>query len=96
MVGVIGLTHVMNFYLAIKVMSARKTYNCKYPNLYLPEDDKNAKSFNCVQRVHQNTLEGFAPVQILMLVNGIVYPLHSAAYGFVWMLGRIVYSIGYS
>jgi glutathione S-transferase len=60
------------------------------------KEPKMAEQFNCVQRAHQNTLENWAPIQILMLVNGLVYPCASAALGLVWVLGRILYGYGYA
>merc|ERR1712087_558707 len=54
------------------------------------------KEFNCVQRAHQNTLESWAPVQILMFAAGIMYAEIAATCGFVWAIGRIVYGYGYA
>lgn len=94
-VGVVGLSHFMNFFLIMKVVKARKQYNVQYPALYAPESHNNAKEFNCIQRAHQNTLENWSPIMILMMLNGLVYPKLSAAFGLVWVLGRILYGIGY-
>ena len=35
---------------------ARKKFGIKYPQMYAEQSDKNANSFNCVQRAHQNVL----------------------------------------
>eukprot|EP00665_Eupelagonemidae_sp_cell47_P004271 gene4271-4856_t len=40
--------------------------------------------YNCAQRAHQNTLENWAPVQILILLNGILFPRFAAACGVIW------------
>ncbi len=39
---------------------------------------KDHEKFNAAQRAHQNTLENWAPVQILMLVNGLFFPSQAA------------------
>ncbi|XP_022237308.1 microsomal glutathione S-transferase 3-like [Limulus polyphemus] len=52
--------------------------------------------FNCIQRAHQNFLENYTQFQVLLLLGGIHYPRLGAAAGLVWLLGRIVYTIGYS
>ena len=55
--AVFASTFLMNTYLVVNVIKARKKYDIKYPLLYAPPDHKHAKEFNCVQRAHQNTLE---------------------------------------
>eukprot|EP00438_Fugacium_kawagutii_P008434 Skav234480 [mRNA] locus=scaffold1647:338388:339086:+ [translate_table: standard] len=69
--GYVVLAHCMswisNMYLTFNVVKARKQYNVSYPALYAPESHTHAEKFNCVQRAHQNTLENWAPVQILMV-----------------------------
>eukprot|EP00435_Cladocopium_sp_Y103_P046547 s1185_g13.t1 len=84
--GYVVLAHCMswisNFYLTFNVVRARKQYNVNYPALYAPENHSNAEKFNSVQRAHQNTLESWAPVQVLMAFNGILYPRFAAGYGY--------------
>ena len=31
----------------------------------------------------------------MIAVNGLVYPIQTAAFGFVWVIGRVLYAIGY-
>jgi glutathione S-transferase len=64
--------------------------------LYASGTSKSAKAFNCVQRAHQNTLENWAPVQITMIVNGLVNPRWAALFGAVWVVGRCIYGYGYA
>jgi len=42
-----------------------------YPNLYADASNKNANAFNCIQRGHQNSLEGFAMFLSLLLTGGL-------------------------
>jgi glutathione S-transferase len=95
-VAVSGLTMLVSLYGASKVMSGRKLYNVNYPALYAPEGHQNAERFNCAQRAHQNTLESIAMVNILMLLNALLFPQTSAALGAVWCVGRVLYIQGYS
>lgn len=77
------------------MIQARKKYDVQYPALYAPPDHKYAKEFNCVQRAHQNTLENWASVQVLTIVNGIVFPVTSAICNGIWVVGRFLYIQGY-
>mmetsp|Transcript_989 Transcript_989/g.1531 ORF Transcript_989/g.1531 Transcript_989/m.1531 type:complete len:151 (-) Transcript_989:74-526(-) len=92
----VGSSQFMNIFLSVQVSMARKKYDVQYPTMYADASKKDADKFNCVQRAHQNTLETWAPVTILALVNGLVYPKASAALFGVWQLGRVIYGIGYA
>jgi len=78
-------------YLGIKVGGARKKFNVKYPTMYSDKEDV----FNCYQRAHQNTLEIYAAVMMLLIFGGLQYPRLSAAAGEIWILGRYFYAQGY-
>lgn len=52
--------------------------------------------FNNAQRAHYNFVESIASVLTLLVIGGIYYPIVAAAFGFVYFIGRIIYSIGYS
>ena len=41
-------------------------YNVKYPLLYATGDDENSKTFNCIQRAHQNSLENLPQARSCM------------------------------
>lgn len=82
----------VNTWLAMRVGSARKKYGIKYPVMYSESNNV----FNCIQRAHQNFLENFTQFQVMLLLGGIHYPQLGAAAGLVWLLGRIVYAVGYS
>ena len=61
-----------------------------------PPPSTHPQKFNCVQRAHQNTLENWSSIQILMLINGLVMPRAAAALGLIWVLGRVIYGLGYT
>jgi len=78
-------------YLGFKVGKARKQYNVPYPTMY--SDKENV--FNCYQRAHQNTLEIYATVMMLLIFGGLQYPRLSAAAGLLWLISRYFYANGY-
>ncbi|KAF9995855.1 hypothetical protein BGZ79_010414, partial [Entomortierella chlamydospora] len=59
-------------------------------------EDHQKYIFNCYQRVHQNTLEGFSGYMFSLLLGGMSYPIPAAALGGVWIIGRLFYFYGYT
>ncbi|KAL4495063.1 hypothetical protein ABPG72_015763 [Tetrahymena utriculariae] len=51
--------------------------------------------FGKAQRAHYNFLEAWGPQTLFIIVGALKYPLFSAILGFVAILGRLLYSIGY-
>ena len=49
-----------------------------------------------MQRAHQNTLENYAPVVAMAIVNGLTFPITTAASLVAWSVGRMLYIRGYS
>ena len=92
--GVLGASFFMNMYLTINVVRARTKCDIKYPHLYAPAGHKYEKEFNCAQRAHQNTLETYALVMLMMCVTGLIYPITAAACGGIWCIGRVIYGFG--
>lgn len=83
-------------YGGIKVGGARKKYDVKYPTMYLPEEHKNGKAFNCVQRAHQNCLENYPQFLMLLAIGAINRPHIAAVLGAIRVVGFLVYIISYS
>ncbi|XP_067687125.1 glutathione S-transferase 3, mitochondrial-like isoform X1 [Haliotis asinina] len=81
----------INMWMAINVGRARKKYEIQYPDMY----SATSKEFNCIQRVHQNTLESYPQFLMLLFVGGLQYPKISAAAGAVYLASRIAYALGY-
>jgi glutathione S-transferase len=52
--------------------------------------------FNNAQRAHYNFVESIASILTLLIIGGIYYPVVAAVFGFVYFIGRIIYSIGYT
>lgn len=84
-------TVINTIYLAIQVGKARKKHKVLYPAMY--SNDNNL--FNCVQRAHQNTLEGLPLFLVALLMVGIVYPKFAAACGALYVTSRFSYAWGY-
>ena len=53
------------------------------------------KEFNCAQRVHQNTLEQLPFYLIGLLLGGIRHTEYAVICGALFLIGRVIYSIGY-
>ncbi len=51
--------------------------------------------FNCYQRAHQNTLEQLPFYLSLLFAGGVRHPCVAAGAGAAFLLGRIIYSMGY-
>ncbi|KAG6555290.1 hypothetical protein Mapa_003333 [Marchantia paleacea] len=94
---VIVFTVVLNMWMSINVVKARKKYHVPYPALYAIEsENKEAKQFNCVQRGHQNFLE-FLPLFLAhLLVGGVKHPQLAAGLGCGYLVARFFYFKGYS
>ncbi|KAG8190183.1 hypothetical protein JTE90_011908 [Oedothorax gibbosus] len=89
-VGVLSM--LFSYGLGANVFFARKRFGIKYPIMYSDTNNQ----FNCMQRVHANYLEMFPTFLVLLFCGGLAHPFYCAIAGFVYLLGRLVYSIGYS
>ncbi|KJY02158.1 hypothetical protein TI39_contig96g00001, partial [Zymoseptoria brevis] len=84
---------------------ARVTAGIKYPKAHAdtadmssatPEQKQAMHIFNCAQRAHGNFLENHPGVVMAMLISGLKWPVVTAGLGVTWIVGRIVYQIGYT
>ncbi|KAL5533961.1 hypothetical protein ACEPAG_421 [Sanghuangporus baumii] len=93
-------TTFLNTYQVTNTKRARRAAGVPYPYAYAEKAEaasNNAvQKFNCAQRAHQNTLEHAPYVLYSLLVTGLKYPYLGAALGTSWVLGRVLYTLGYS
>lgn len=83
-------------YMAGAIMSARKKFDVKYPNLYAtPGYHKKADDFNRYQRGHQNYIENIGPYVTLAMLGGLKYPIANAIGSVLYMVGSVLYLKGY-
>jgi len=88
---VAGLCYLLSFWQGFMVGGARKKYKVDYPAMYSDTEPV----FNCYQRAHQNTLEKLPLFLILLLIAGLFNAKVTAAFGFLWLVARVIYSVGY-
>lgn len=89
-------TMLCNFFKVVTVVRARKEYDVQYPNLYAPAGHKYKKEFDCAQRQHQQFLENVFLVTACMFINGLYYPTLAACFHMLFVIGHVVYTIGYN
>mmetsp|Transcript_8683 Transcript_8683/g.14999 ORF Transcript_8683/g.14999 Transcript_8683/m.14999 type:complete len:148 (+) Transcript_8683:93-536(+) len=86
--------------MSIGVMQARKKYGVKFPTLYATEadckDETSRKTYNCVQRGHQNSLENLPSFYALLLTAGLKYPITASVAAAFYLVGRVFYFQGYA
>ncbi|GHJ87141.1 hypothetical protein NliqN6_3543 [Naganishia liquefaciens] len=90
----------LNLFQITIVSKARKEAGVKYP-VYMAENsiaekDPKAHRFNCCQRAHANTLESVPTFLFGLLFSGLYYPRAAATLGAFWLVGRFLYTLGYS
>merc|ERR1740128_991464 len=88
---VVFFTYFLSFWQGIMVGRMRTKLKVDCPAMYSDTEPL----FNCYQRAHQNTLEKIPLFLILLLASGLFNAKIVAAFGFFWLLSRIIYSFGY-
>ena len=67
-----------------------------YPKMYAEGFSDHARSFNCVQRSHQHTLETYPMVLAFSIIGGLSQPVTTALAGLLWIYARHKWSRGYA
>lgn len=97
--AVASSTGLLNMWHSVLVSGARKAAGIKYPALYasneLAEKDVKANKFNCTQRAHGNMLEELPWFLFALLFTGLEHPKFAAGAGIFWIVGRVIYTLGY-
>ncbi|CCA66601.1 related to microsomal glutathione S-transferase 3 [Serendipita indica DSM 11827] len=92
-------TGFLGIWQGIVVSKWRRLSGIKYPQTYAEvsemKENKNAHIFNCAQRAHMNMLEHLPSFLAALFWTGLRYPRTAAALGWIWVLGRILYTTGY-
>merc|ERR1712191_24516 len=78
-------------WMMIMVAKARHKFNFMPPGLYHPTN----KDFNCVQRVHQNTLEMIPQFLTTLFLAALWSPTTANIAGYTWVVSRVIYALGY-
>jgi len=52
-------------------------------------------AFNSAQRAHLNFVEGAVPAVVCLLVSGLFYTRFTAIAGFAYIVGRILFAVGF-
>lgn len=98
--GALSGTAFVNFWIAMLVNRARKAAKIPYPNAYATaehaEKDPRAKIFNCTVRAHANYLEALPVILVTTAITGVRYPIFAASALAAWLVGRVLYTIGYT
>ena len=81
----------INFWQMMKIGGLRRKHGIKYPQRVSEKHN----DCNCAQRVHQNTLEQLPVYYPCLLLGGLRHPLYAGIAGGIFVLGRIIYSLGY-
>ncbi|KAL4254140.1 Membrane associated eicosanoid/glutathione metabolism-like domain superfamily protein [Abortiporus biennis] len=93
-------TFWLNIWQVSKVAHARAKAGIQYPQMYAEvaqaATSVNVMKFNCVQRAHQNTFEISPMVIVSTAIAATRYPVFAAAACSIWVVSRVMYTIGYS
>ncbi len=75
---------------------ARHEYGVHPPTLYLPESDKNATKYNCIQRSHQNVVTERLPLFVpIYILASAFHPTKAVVFAGTRFVTFIFYARGY-
>ncbi|ORY87984.1 hypothetical protein BCR37DRAFT_375968 [Protomyces lactucae-debilis] len=98
MLAAIG-TSFVGVWHSMAAGGARKAAGIKYPQTFAtPEQEKASKEaliFNCMQRAHANFNESLPIYLLLLAVASVRFPAYASAASAVWLVGRVMYTLGY-
>ena len=60
------------------------------------EDKGDVGKYNRANRTLHHFLENSIPFVMQLIINSMVYPIHTFIFGACYLLGRVVYTMGYS
>lgn len=96
----LALVPFVNIYIDMTVMRLRKKANVPLPDLFADKEEAKqdpAKSqFNCAQKASLNFSEHVGSFVTSALVCGFFKPKLASTFVVAWVLGRLIYHIGYS
>ncbi|BAM82898.1 similar to microsomal glutathione S-transferase [Cyanidioschyzon merolae strain 10D] len=82
-------------YFSVQVMRARRRYNVPYPNQF-EQKTEGVSRFNCIQRAHMQFMETCIFFVPALLFAGLEHPREAAAFGLIFLIGRLVFFHGYA
>merc|ERR1712228_875257 len=83
---------IVNMWKIMRIGGMRKKLDIKYPAM----TSEKHPIFNCYQRAHQNTLEWLPFFYPALFTAGLRHPLAATATGSAFVIGRVIYALGYS
>ncbi|KAJ2796388.1 hypothetical protein H4S07_006235 [Coemansia furcata] len=89
------------FLAGISVTIARKKYKVQYPDngggrFSDKLSDKDWVEFNNIKRVSDNYSENVGMVLSMLFCAGLFQPLLAASFGGLFILGKVIYGLGYT
>ncbi|KAI9902909.1 hypothetical protein N3K66_002261 [Trichothecium roseum] len=93
-------TFMVNYLHMFLTVKHRKASGLQYPIAYATQEQAAkspaAHAFNCAQRAHANFIENQPSFLGALLIYGLKNPTTAAILGATWVIGRIIYAIGYT
>lgn len=99
-VGAAAAAPLLTVWQSLLVSRARKLAGIKYPQMYATKEEESlspsARKYNCTQRAHQNTLENLSQFYVSLFIAGIDFPRVATGAAATWLVGRVLYTTGYT